>query len=436
MARAAKAAHGLDRVILIPAARPPHKPTSQDMASPHDRLTMTRAAAEASGEDFDVSDIELARLGPSYTIDTVRELARLHPGDSFFFIIGADTVGELPTWREAARLLEEVRVVVVNRPGYDLERGLATVAKALGESAAQGLRERIVEMPPQPVSSTEVRRLIRDKVPGWQAHVPAGVASIIESERLYGRDFVTTIATVDKLVQHAGQRVELRGWLYKQRGKVVNKFQFFAVPIQKRDETAISIATYHPQNGGPYPTPDKANREWSHAFTAADGDIVDGLQARIRLEQTKIARGEDIRCEFSLHFHPAAKTAGPFAQPSTSAFVWDGKYSNGYRNHSFLVEFPDGSSKIFRREEVGDWSKNAPHPVEVSEKKPYVLPEWFEGKTFKSLKEIGLETKLPGKYVVTGLYSENSGQPEPLQRRGAKMWGGNIASTPVVIEVT
>jgi asparaginyl-tRNA synthetase len=233
MARAAKAALGLDRVILIPAARPPHKPTSQDMASPHDRLTMTRAAAESLGPEFDVSDLELSRLGPSYTIDTVRELARLHPGDTFFFIIGADTVGELPTWREAARLLEEVRVVIINRPGYDLASGLATVARAFGEAAAQDLRERIVEMPPQPVSSTEVRRLIREGAPGWREHVPAGVAAIIEAERLYGRDFVTTVATVRGLVQHAGQRIELRGWLYKQRGK--GKITF----LHLRDGTGI-----------------------------------------------------------------------------------------------------------------------------------------------------------------------------------------------------
>lgn len=217
MARAAKEALGLDRVILIPAARPPHKPTSQDMASPHDRLTMTRAAAAEQG--LEVSPIELERIGPSYTIDTVRELQRLHPDDTFFFIIGGDTLGELPTWREAARLLGEVRFVVVNRPGYDLDAGLATIASAFGEDAARDIRGHVVTMPPHPVSSTEVRRRIREDAPGWRDLVPAGVAAVIDAERLYGRSFVTTYTTIGELARHEGQRVELRGWLYKQRGK-------------------------------------------------------------------------------------------------------------------------------------------------------------------------------------------------------------------------
>jgi asparaginyl-tRNA synthetase len=230
MARAVKAALGLDRIVLIPAARPPHKGATE-MASPHDRLTMTRAAAAQDG--FEVSDIELERTGPSYTIDTVRALKAARPGDELYFIIGADTVGELPTWREAAKLLTEVRFVVVNRPGYDLDKGLQVIAQAFGEAAARDLRERVVDMPPQPVSSTDVRRRIREGAAGWEAVLPPGVAEIIQKERLYGRSFVTTVATVDTLSKHAGQRVELRGWLYKQRAK--GKLNF----LHLRDGTGI-----------------------------------------------------------------------------------------------------------------------------------------------------------------------------------------------------
>lgn len=224
--------------------------------------------------------------------------------------------------------------------------------------------------------------------------------------------------------------------IYKSRGKVVNKFQFFAVPIAKREELALSISTYHPHNGGMYPSLEKAHLEWTHTFTTEGGDVVDGLTAKLRPEVTTIKRGDDIRCEFQLQYHAVAKEKnGVYAQAAPSVFVWDGKYSNGYRNHSFLVEFPDGASKIFQPEEK-EFAKNIPHPVEVSEQKPYVLPEWFEGKTFKSLKQLGLETKLPGRYVVTGLYAEKGEIAETFKRDKVRMWGGRIASAPVAFEVT
>jgi asparaginyl-tRNA synthetase len=229
MARAAKEALGLDEVLLVPAARPPHKPLAADMASPHDRLTMARAAA-ASVPGLGVLGVELERLGPSYTIDTLRLLQAQRPGDEFFFIIGGDTVGELPTWREAAALLREARFVAVTRPGFDVAAGLAVVTKALGATVAE--RITVVTMPPVPISSTEVRRRAREGLP-WEELVPPGVADVIRTERLYGRSFVTTFATVRALRDHVGQRIELRGWLYKQRGK--GKIAF----VHLRDGTGI-----------------------------------------------------------------------------------------------------------------------------------------------------------------------------------------------------
>lgn len=224
--------------------------------------------------------------------------------------------------------------------------------------------------------------------------------------------------------------------IYKNRGRVVNKFQFVAIAIPRAATTEVSISTFHPHNGGPYPTIDKAKKEWSHEFTAERGDLVDGLHARLRAEKPAIASGEDIRCQFVLDFHSPMSEAGQFSQAPAQAYVWDGKYSNGYRNHAFLVELPDGSSKIYRPAEIGDWSKNAPHPVELSAGKSYVLPNWREGENFKSLRDLGLETKQPGKYTITGLYAQNSNEFQPLVRgRAATMWGGRIATAPVTVEV-
>jgi asparaginyl-tRNA synthetase len=230
IARAVRDALGLDELILIPAARPPHKPDNRDMASPRDRLEMTRRAAEADG--FGVSDLELLRVGPSYTIDTVRALKAERPGDTFFWVVGGDTVGELPTWKSAAALLAEVAFVPVARPGYDLEAGLAAVEQHLGAEAAAGLRERVVTVAPQDVSSTEVRRrvLAGETIEGL---VPSTVEAFIRAEGLYGRNFVARLATVRTLGDHVDQRVELRGWLYKFRGK--GKIAF----LHLRDGTGI-----------------------------------------------------------------------------------------------------------------------------------------------------------------------------------------------------
>lgn len=231
VAQAVRAAHDLDEVILIPAARPPHKPDERDMAPPTDRLQMAEALA-AADPSLRVSDLELSRIGPSYSLDTVRAFKSERPDDTFFFVIGADTVGELPTWKDAETLLTEISFVPVNRPGHDISAGLATVARDLGQNHATGLAERTVTMPPAAISSTQIRRQILAGEP-WEDLVPAGVATIIRAEGLYGRNFVTELTTIRKLGEHVGARVELRGWLYKIRGK--GKIAF----LHLRDGTGI-----------------------------------------------------------------------------------------------------------------------------------------------------------------------------------------------------
>ena len=114
MAEAARKAHGLDTVLFVPAPRPPHK--DQDLAAVEDRLEMVRIAVPGHA-GFEVSDIEVARPGISYTVDTLEALQSLHPDAELFFIIGEDSIPELPGWRHTQRILEVARVVAVNRPG-------------------------------------------------------------------------------------------------------------------------------------------------------------------------------------------------------------------------------------------------------------------------------------------------------------------------------
>ena len=116
IAREALRLFALDAVWFIPCAVPPHKP-SHNLAPNEDRLAMLRLAS-AGEPRFDTLPIEFDRPGKSYTVDTVRALQALHPGDGFVFIIGADTLPELHTWHQPLELLSLVRIVTLARPGF------------------------------------------------------------------------------------------------------------------------------------------------------------------------------------------------------------------------------------------------------------------------------------------------------------------------------
>ncbi|HEX2094460.1 MAG TPA: nicotinate-nucleotide adenylyltransferase [Longimicrobiaceae bacterium] len=107
------AALGLTRLLFVPAAVPPHKQRTV-RASAGVRLEMVRAAIR--GDDrFEVEDLELRRPGPSYTVDTLRVLRERFPGAEIFFLIGADNVPEIPSWREPEEILRLARLVAVPR---------------------------------------------------------------------------------------------------------------------------------------------------------------------------------------------------------------------------------------------------------------------------------------------------------------------------------
>src|SRR4051794_18604351 len=106
---------GHERVMLIPSGRPPHKPGDTSLAGAEDRLAMCRLAAEQASDGrirFDVDDLEVRRTGPSYTIDTVRQL-KSQGWPSVDWLIGADMVLNLPTWKEPLALLAEANLLVM-----------------------------------------------------------------------------------------------------------------------------------------------------------------------------------------------------------------------------------------------------------------------------------------------------------------------------------
>jgi len=151
---------GVDRITLIPAASPPHKPGPS--ASGEDRLAMLELAIEGEGV-FDVCDIELSRSGPSYTLDTLCQLRRRHGGEAaLHWVIGADMLADLPTWYRATEVLEAARIVIAARPPWHrkLEEIFAGLAGSLPPEQVERLRASVVQTPLVDISSTEIRRRV------------------------------------------------------------------------------------------------------------------------------------------------------------------------------------------------------------------------------------------------------------------------------------
>jgi nicotinate-nucleotide adenylyltransferase len=168
---------GLERVMLVPARIPPHKPVEHEPGAEH-RLALCRLAV-AGDERFAVSDVELRREGPSYTVDTLRQLRVHAPHDELVLILGGDIAAGLPSWRMPERVLELATVAVAKRRGTargEVERALA--------SLPGGERARFFQMPRIGVSSTMLRRRVRTGQP-IRYLVTEPVREYIEAHGLY-----------------------------------------------------------------------------------------------------------------------------------------------------------------------------------------------------------------------------------------------------------
>ncbi|HIE04708.1 MAG TPA: nicotinate-nucleotide adenylyltransferase [Candidatus Latescibacteria bacterium] len=136
---------GLERVIFVPAADPPHK-DPRNVSPVHHRFQMVKLAVEGDPR-FHVSDLELRRSGKSYTVDTLRHLKELWPASELFLLIGADNLRELPTWKDYQELFQLSEVVVAHRPGAEPEVELADRVRFLPipmvSVSASWIRERV-----------------------------------------------------------------------------------------------------------------------------------------------------------------------------------------------------------------------------------------------------------------------------------------------------
>ena len=165
---AARRELGLEQVLYLPTARPPHKPERR-FAPALARYAMVELALLARPE-LRVSGRELTLGRPAYTIETVEALRSERPGDELVLLVGLDSFLELPTWRRFGDLLEAVPLGVLTRPGYGLAESAAEdLAPELRGAIARGT-VRFVENAPLAASSSEIRRRLAagEPVPdGW-----------------------------------------------------------------------------------------------------------------------------------------------------------------------------------------------------------------------------------------------------------------------------
>jgi len=171
----------LDEVWFVPAATPPHKQTHA-LSPAAQRIEMLELATGGQPA-FRVSRIEVERGGVSYTVDTLAALKAEDPQRELFFLLGADSLEDLPNWREPARILELATPIVVGRPGAPAVRFEVLAGLASDDRLAE-LRRHQVEMPQIGLSSSDIRR----RVPGAQSmryRTPRAVETYIETHGLY-----------------------------------------------------------------------------------------------------------------------------------------------------------------------------------------------------------------------------------------------------------
>jgi nicotinate-nucleotide adenylyltransferase len=169
---------GLDPLFVVPALRSPHKPAGP-AAPPEVRLALLESAF-AAVPSVSVSDVEIRRPPPSYTVDTIDAMRQAHPGREIVLLLGLDALADFPRWRDVAGIARACRLAVFRRPGRDASLA-AEVARTVG-----GLRLQVLDTPAIEISSTQVRSRAAAGLP-LAGFVPDAVAATIAKLRLYAR---------------------------------------------------------------------------------------------------------------------------------------------------------------------------------------------------------------------------------------------------------
>lgn len=158
---------GLEKVLFIPSANPPHKTEKKTIEASH-RIAMVLESIK-NDDGFSLDDSEVKRGGKSYTYDTIVKLKEEYPDVEFYFIIGADMVEDLKNWYKIDELVQIVQFVAVNRPAYSLDTSFPVI---------------VVDVPNIDISSSVIRQKVKDEC-SIKYLVPPEVEKYIEREGLY-----------------------------------------------------------------------------------------------------------------------------------------------------------------------------------------------------------------------------------------------------------
>jgi len=174
----------LDEVIFIPSGHAPHK-GNREILDPEQRYLMT-VIATASNPDFSVSRMEIDKPGPSYTIDTLRELKKVYGENiDIYFITGADAILEILTWKDIDKFYGLCSFIAATRPGYSL-KGFKELHLLPENQHGTSKKPHvfIMEIPALAISSTDIRQRVKEQRP-IQYLVPEGVANYIRKYGFY-----------------------------------------------------------------------------------------------------------------------------------------------------------------------------------------------------------------------------------------------------------
>jgi nicotinate-nucleotide adenylyltransferase len=161
----------LDEVIFVPTGEPWQK-SHRVVTAAEDRYLMA-VIATASNPRFWVSRVDIDRGGPTYTIDTINDIAALRTGAELFFITGADALAQILSWKDAEKALQLAKFVGVTRPGYELSDAHLPIDSVT-----------LLDVPAMAISSSGCRERVRDGRPIWYL-VPDGVVQYINKHGLY-----------------------------------------------------------------------------------------------------------------------------------------------------------------------------------------------------------------------------------------------------------
>jgi len=179
----------LDRVLFAPVGQPPHKPEAQPSSIAHRVALVKTALADVGEPAFELSRVDLDRTGPHYTADALNILHEKYPGAEFWFLIGGDSLTELPKWRTPRRIIELARLGVLPRPGYkpDLDAIAARLSSSDdGSPTHVKLSARIdwLAGPALDISSSALRERAQHRLP-LRFLVPPAVEAYVQKNHLY-----------------------------------------------------------------------------------------------------------------------------------------------------------------------------------------------------------------------------------------------------------